>query len=181
MPGRAAFRAATAVMLGFAALVARADDPCAGFAWDLTQERALFAGDPQPSAAGKDVATAPELTATHLYQLDLAPQAAVTLAVAPGKTRMTDGAYAGLARLTVNTPGVYRISVDEPFWLDVVAGRESLASQDFQGRPGCNAPHKIVEFALPAGVPLVLQLSGAASPTVRVTVTRAPVAAGRAN
>jgi hypothetical protein len=174
MSRSAAGRAATAVLLGLTALVARADDPCAGFAWDVTQERTLFGTDPQPLAASKDPATAPVLVATRLYQLSLGAQTTVTFATAPARARAIDGAYAGLARFTAETAGVYRISLDQPFWLDVVAGGESIGSRDFQGRPGCNAPHKIVEFALPAAVPLVLQFSGAASPALRVTITRAP-------
>jgi hypothetical protein len=40
--------------------------------------------------------------------------------------------------------------------------------------PGCNAPHKIVEFVLPAASVLRLQSSGAIGPAVKVTVSRSP-------
>jgi hypothetical protein len=69
---------------------------------------------------------------------------------------------------------VYRFALDQPAWVDVVAGAVVLRSRDFQGRQGCNAPHKVVEFALPAG-PLLLEFSASITPSLKVTVSRAPV------
>ena len=162
------------VLLSVIGTAVRADDPCATFAWDVSHERALYATEAKALSAGKVVASAPSLAPDHLYQLQLSSQPEVTFASPPGKKMLTDGAYAGLASLTVDTAGVYRIALDQPFWLDVAANGTLIRSKDFQGRPGCNAPHKIVEFVLPAGVPLTLQFSGATSQTLKVTVTRSP-------
>jgi hypothetical protein len=126
-------------------------------------------------SAGKAVTSSPTLLPDRLYQLQLSAQPDVIFAAAPGKKTLADGAYAGLASLTVETAGVYRFSLDQPFWLDVAANGALIRSKKFQGRPGCNAPHKIVEFILPAETPLTLQFSGAASPTVKVSVTRSTV------
>jgi len=60
------------------------------------------------------------------------------------------------------------------FWVDVLAEGSPIRSQDFQGRRGCDAPHKVVEFVLPAATRLTLQFSGDASSTVRVAISRAP-------
>jgi hypothetical protein len=162
--------------LALAATGARADDPCATFAWDVAHERALFATEPTSLAAGTAVASAPSLAPDRLYELRLSLQPEVAFAVAPGRAKQTDGGRAGLAQLTVAVAGLYRISIDRPFWLDVVAGGALVGSKDFQGRPGCSAPHKIVEFTLAAGMPLTLQFSGAASPTLKVAITRSPPA-----
>ncbi|HUO79096.1 MAG TPA: hypothetical protein VMU00_03035 [Steroidobacteraceae bacterium] len=155
-------------------MASRADDPCAAFAWDVRHERALFAAAARPLAAGTTVAASPPLAPDHIYRLQLSALADVAFAVPPARTPGADRAYAGLARLTVGVAGVYRISLDQAAWLDVVADGAAIRSQGFEGRPGCNAPHKIVEFLLPAGVPLTLQLSGAAGPGVTVAVTRSP-------
>ena len=78
-------------------------------------------------------------------------------------------AFAGLVRLTVETAGVYRISLDQPLWVDVIANGTVVPAKDFQGRSGCNAPHKIVEFQLPAASPITLQFSGSNVPVVKAT------------
>ena len=70
--------------------------------------------------------------------------------------------------------GLYRIALDQPIWVDVVAEGTPVRSRDFQGRSGCSAPHKIVEFVLPAKVALTIQLSSGSGPTVRVAVLAAP-------
>jgi hypothetical protein len=149
------------------------EDPCAKFSWNIERERALFATAPEAVAAGRDAATTPLLAPERLYQLQLAPQDRVALALPPGKQTKADGAYAGMARLRLQQPGTYRVSVDQSLWIDVVADGKMLDSADFQGRSGCMTPHKIVQYSLPAGRDLVLQLSGAASPGARLTITQA--------
>jgi hypothetical protein len=148
-------------------------DPCGEFSWDVTHERALFSEAPQRLSAGLSPSDSPPLAPGQLYELALAPQSQVHFAAAPGKSRSTEG-YAGLAALRVPSAGVYRIALDQPIWVDVVAEGTQVRSRDFQGRGGCSAPHKIVEFVLPAEVALTVQLSSGSSPTVRVAVLAAP-------
>lgn len=149
------------------------EDPCARFSWNIEHERALFASAPEAVAAGRDAATTPLLAPDRLYQLQLAPQDHVALALLPGKQTKPDGAYAGMARLRLQQPGTYRVSVDQALWIDVVADGRMIDSADFQGQHGCLAPHKIVQYSLPAGRELLLQLSGAVGPGVRLTITPA--------
>ena len=131
-----------------------ADDPCAAFSWDVRHERELFARQPVDLASGKAVADAPALTPDRLYELELRAQPEVSFAAPPSRSWPEQASYAGLARLTLDTPGIYRLSLDQPAWVDVVAGGAVLQGRDAQGRVGCSAPYKIVEFALPAGKPL---------------------------
>ncbi len=163
----------TLVMAGVAPL-ARADDACAGFTWEVGHERKLFAGEGQSLAAGSTLAASPSLSTDRLYQLELPRQSEVKFVASPGRHRPPDGLYAGLARLTVDTGGAYRISLDQSLWVDVIANGLAIQAKAFQGRPGCSAPHKIVEFVLPAGTSLTLQISGGSVPTARIAVTRPP-------
>jgi hypothetical protein len=164
--------------LAVAARSAIADqDPCAGFSWNVARERALFATAPQSLAAGRELKSTALLAPDRLYELQLGGQDQVTMQLAPGKKSVGDAGYdglaryAGLARVQLQQPGVYRISMDQPAWIDVVADGKMIDSSGFQGRPGCVAPHKIVQFALPAGPELVLQFSAAAAARLRVTIT----------
>src|ERR1700733_5192976 len=166
------------LLLGLAAGSSAAqEDPCAKFSWNIERERALFASAPEAVTAGRDAATTPLLAPARLYQVQLAPQDHVALALPPGKPPKADGTYAGMARLPLQQPGTYRISVDQSLWIDVVADGKMLDSADFQGRSGCMTPHKIVQYALPAARDLVLQLSGAANAGARVTITQADAGA----
>lgn len=148
-------------------------DPCAAFSWDVSRERALFGEVPQKVAAGATPADAPAISPDRLYELALVPLAQVRFAAAPGKSPSTE-AHAGLATLSLPSAGVYRIALDQSSWVDVIARGTAIASRDFQGRPGCHAPHKIVEFELPAATPLTLQFSAGDAATLRVAVLRAP-------
>jgi hypothetical protein len=149
-------------------------DPCTGFKWDVSKEHALFDGSAVSLPAGKDAVSAPAIALDRLYELKLTPQDQITFALPPGKKMLTDGAYAGLAAFRVDAPGAYRVSVDVPFWIDVVADGKLVATKNFQGQQGCDAPHKIVEYELAASQPFVLQVSGSTKAAVRLTVTRSP-------
>lgn len=174
-----AHRAAAAGLCALALLPASAtragaEDPCAGFSWDVQRERALFAGQAQDLAAGRTLGAAPALAIGRLYELELSAQPEVGFVAPPGKVWRTEATYAGLTTLSVATAGVYRIALDQAAWVDVLVHGVALKARDFQGRPGCSAPHKIVEFVLPAATALILQFSGAVTSSMEVTVSRAP-------
>jgi hypothetical protein len=156
------------------ALPAPAADACLDFKWDVSAERALFAGSPMALTAGTDPKAAPVVVPNRLYALRLAAQDHVTFAVPPAKKPASSTAYAGLATLNIPVPGSYRIAVDLPFWIDVASNGTLIAAEDYQGQHACSAPHKIVVFALAGTHPFVLQLSSAMNEVVLVTVTAAP-------
>lgn len=151
-----------------------AEDPCTAFSWDVRHERELFSQQPVDIASGKAPADAPVLTPDRLYELELRAQPEVSFAAPPSRTWQKEATYAGLARLTVDTAGVYRIALDQPAWVDVVTAGAELPSRDAQGRVGCSTPYKIVEFALPASKPLVLEFSASVTPSIRISVSRSP-------
>jgi hypothetical protein len=155
-------------------ITAQAQDACTDFKWDVSKERALFAGPPTLMIAGTDAKSAPILLPNRLYQLTLAPQSGVNFSVRQGK-KTADDAHAGLAILRINAPGNYRVAVDLPVWIDVVSSDSVLQPTDFQGQHGCAAPRKIVEFDLKSSKPFLLQFSGAVIDQLLVTVTPAPV------
>lgn len=150
-------------------------DPCASYSWDVSQERALFAAQAVTLQTGNDAKLAPTLMANRLYALKLAPQPSVSFMVPPSKKVPIAGGFAGVFVLQVSASGVYRISGDSAFWVDVIAAGKLLETKDYQRQKGCNSPHKILEFELPAGVPILLELSSASSADVRVSITAAPL------
>ena len=166
---------ALGLLLGFSGAAAHADDPCPGFKWNVTHERALYAGQAQALTAAQDARSAPQLAAERLYAISLLPQATLALRVPAGPKSSFEGAFAGFARLNIATAGPYRVSLDQPGWIDVVSEQGVIASSDFSGQHGCSAPHKVVQFELPAGG-VLLQLTGITGAHVELTLTRAPAA-----
>lgn len=146
---------------------------CTGFRWDASHEVALFAGEPTKISAGASAFAAPEMHTERLYEVELSAQSRVRFAVPPGKLMLTDGDDAGVLKLDIPAAGLYRVALNEPFWIDLVAGGRLVSATDFSGSPDCAGPHKIVEFTLPRGH-LLLQLSGYVAGSVRLTVTRVP-------
>ncbi len=151
-----------------------AGDPCLDFKWNLTAERALFAGEAKALAVGASSAAAPLIEIGQLYQLALAEQQQVVFAAAPGKKMLADGASAGLVRFKLSAAGAYRVSLSRGIWIDVIASGQAIPSTDFGGAPGCETPRKLVLYSLPANTELLLQLSGAADADVRVAITAVP-------
>lgn len=163
-----------ALVIALAAAPAFGDGRCTGFKWDISKELALWSEPSVMLTAGDTIAAAPAIAVGRLYEVHLMPQAAVTFAVAPGRSPPTDGTYAGLALLKLDAPGNHRIAVDVPLWIDVVAHGQLATVTDFQGQQNCDGPHKIVEFELNGAQPFVLQLSGSPKATVRVSATLTP-------
>ncbi len=148
-----------------------AEDPCTAFKWNVTHERALFAGSAESIAAARDKGSAaPRLLPDHLYGLSLLPQEQITLSVPLGKKARFDGAFGGFAHLHVPMAGAYRVALDQSGWIDVVGEHGEIPSSDFAGGSACHAPRKLVQFELPAGE-VLLQLSGVPIATVKLTVT----------
>lgn len=150
------------------------EDPCATFTWNIGQERALFSGSSESVQAGVNSASAPLLRADRLYVLNLVPQGQVRYPVVLAKKSLPDKGFGGVAHLRVPQAGLYRLSLDEPFWVDIASGGHLLPVADHQGRRGCKAPHKILQFSLPAATELTLELVGTYGSQARLTITRAP-------
>ena len=153
--------------------LAEETDGWSHFTWDVSHELAVMKQTPKPAAAAtKPGSAAPLLQIDTLYELKLAPQAAVTYSAKPAKPTLNDSAQGGVIRFHIEQAGVYRISLTSGHWIDVVDGDQFVKSKDFQGSRGCARPHKIVEFDLPAHKDLVLQLSGSADASVTLAITR---------
>jgi hypothetical protein len=150
-----------------------AADPCARYKWDVTRERALFAAPATPITAAKDGRSPPRLATDRAYRVELAPAAQVVFPTAPGKAPLPEGTYSGFLALKLPVTGNYRVAADLPMWMDVVADSRLVPASDYEGQHDCDAPRKIVQFALKANKPLILQLSGASEAAVKIAIVRA--------
>lgn len=162
--------------LGLCAAIVQAEpaaaDPCDAFPWDVSRIVSAYADSPETvrAATGGQAAT-PRLELERAYKVDLAPQADVSFPAAPGRPPLDDGPQAGFVEFSVPDPGRYLVAITTRHWIDVVDDGNVIDSENFSGAPGCERPHKIVEFQLPADRPLVLQLSRGAERSVTLVIT----------
>jgi hypothetical protein len=161
-----------AALMTISAHAASDADPCAGYKWDVSKERSLFASTAQPLLAGANAATPATLEPNRLYALQLKRAGDVTFPAAPGKGSPNEGTYAGVLMLEA-PPGKYRISIDQAVWVDILSGGKLLVPADYEGVHGCSAPRKIVVFVLERHDRWIVQLSASDQAMVRLSVTRA--------
>jgi hypothetical protein len=159
---------ATACLLG--SLVSHAED-CA-FKWDIHREHALFAGAAKPATASTSADAPTSMALGALYQIKLSPAESVSYVLPPGKKLLTDGTFAGLIAFHVPASGAYRVALDGPFWIDVVANHQLVGTKDFGGPQNCpGGPRKLVEFDLKTDTNYLLQISAASMEQVKVSIT----------
>lgn len=163
------------ISLGAGSAVADEGEGCAHFSWDVSHELSVMKQSPQRlTAAVTSADNTAQLQTERLYELRLAPQSTVAYLLVPGKPAPDESTQGGLVHFQVAASGIYRVSLSSSHWIDVVADGRFIKSRDFQGAHGCERPHKIVEFELPADKPLTLQVSGAVAPSVFLAITAVP-------
>lgn len=150
---------------------------CDAYDPDIALELKLLPSPESKIAAAPTDAQA-RLEAGKAYIVTLAAQTGVQLAIPPRRHVLEEGAFAGLVGFEVPEDGTWRVSLSKESWAEVVGpDGAAVRSSRFQGREGCPAMRKMVEFPLRAGVAYTLQLSGGTDPEIGVLVT-GPLAAG---
>ena len=131
---------------------------------------------PKPLAAAKTIeaASGTLLKIGEAADLALSPTPEVSYGLRPERPGGSVS-HGGMATIAVETEGTYRVAIDSPAWLDVVADGKSLESVGHGHGPDCSGIRKMVDFKLTPGRYL-LQIVGNGSPKLRVLVTSVPAA-----
>ena len=174
---RLRFTGAGVALLGsWIAASAMAHDPpkdgCGAFSHDVAQELATMRLPALPENALAHPPF-PQLLVGKHYALSLVTQAQMKFRVKPGSEARAETLRGGAFEFTVPVAGRYRVSLTSRHWVDIIDGETVIGSLDHYG-PGCELVHKIVEFELPAGRPLTLQLSGQDDAIVGLAITPVP-------
>ena len=139
---------------------------CGGFKWPLDAERAALARTDKPALANGGA-----LAFNIATTLELQPLAGAGLPKAPERAAKSPQAFAGHFILAApQKPGVYRITISSPAWIDLIDGEDYLHPKAFTGATGCEGARKSVKFDLPSR-PLALQFSGVERDRVSVIVS----------
>lgn len=141
------------------------EDACAAFAWPLKREQAVLA--PLSLAT---VGTGGRLRQGEAVVVKLKPMAEVAFALAPERKPKIPDAFGAVVGMDAPPKaGLYQITLSQETWLDVVQGDARLKSTAFSGKQGCASMRKSVRFDLSAA-PVIVQISGAATDSVRMTI-----------
>jgi hypothetical protein len=161
------------LLLWAAAPIAAHDEgDCSAFSWNVSRELEAMRAQARPVSPAVNPQTNPvQLQEGTHFSATLLPQDSITFAAPPGKKARAEKPTAGLLFFRSTHGGAYRISLTSHHWVDVVDGARAIDSRAHQGRSTCKLVHKIVEFELPAGRLLTIQLSGDDADTVGIVVT----------
>lgn len=153
----------------FGARAEEAPSPCANHKWSIDREALLLAYPKEEAGAGAGGA---EWSAAEdgAFLLALRPLADVIFEKSPERPPANRVSYGSIVRLTGLDSALFEISLSDAAWIDVLQNGAFVKAEDFSGAEGC-AVRKSVRFRLEAGQ-AVLQLSGAAAPSIGVAVMR---------
>lgn len=125
--------------------------------------------DPSPLSSAKEPTASAPLHVGHSALLSLHPAGEVRFPVTPGKT----GGNGGLAEVTIEEAGNYRVALSTPAWVDLVADGKALTSTAHGHGPKCTSIRKVVDFALTPGRHTVM-ISANPGPQTQVLVAKLP-------
>ena len=151
--------------IGFAALAlagaARAEEPsgCAAFKWDIAQDQAALAA-PGPAAISDGGA----LRAGAATKISLAPTEKIHFPLAPERAPRPE-AFGAVVEWPAPAPGLYRISLSDAAWIDVIEDGAVAKPLAFSGAKDCPHIRKSLKFKL-TGQKAFIQISNAAAPDI---------------
>lgn len=168
MPFRTKLALAAAFTLALLGGGAQAQDKnaCDQFKWSVARERAWFAGEVKPAAAGATIVVG------QAYEVALEPVDSVAFRLPPERAPKPGGFGATLGVANIDRPGLYQITLSDEAWLDVVQGEARLKSVGFTGQKDCPGLRKSVRFDLAAG-PLSVQISDVARDAIGLAIAPA--------
>ncbi|QIG47104.1 hypothetical protein G5V57_04720 [Nordella sp. HKS 07] len=143
---------------------------CGKFKWPLSVEKSWFdaVSDLKAYASGAAVSQLSEGALT----LALRPMAEITFALPPEGKPKPDKTLGALLNFTkVTKPGRYQVTLSDEAWIDIVQAGAYRPSGEFSGVRDCPDLRKSVRFEF-TDAPLILQLSGASAPTIKVAIRK---------
>ena len=140
-------------------------------------EPKLPAGELAPWASPVSLATASDAAGLgnarvqvgKAADLSLHPIGSVRLPVPAGR----EGGNGGLATVTIERAGTYRVALGSPGWVDLIAAGKAIKSTAHGHGPECTGIRKIVDFALEPGT-YTIAISGAPATRTQLLVALRP-------
>jgi hypothetical protein len=140
---------------------------CDKFAWPLEKEQRLL-GEARQAPLG----AALDRAAGSAAKIELQPFEAAKLPYAVERKPRNSPSWAGFMQFGEAAAGLYKISLSEGAWIDVVQDAHKLEPVAFTGATDCPHIRKSVKFELGPSS-FTLQVSDAASASIAIVITPA--------
>ncbi len=151
--------------LGAAPACAAEPSGCDKFAWALTAEQRLLA-EPQAAPQGEI-----DRDSGKAFTIKLAPLADAALPMQPERKPQKMPALAGFLQFGKAAGShLYKVSLSEGAWIDLVQDGHYLKPTAFTGATDCPNVRKSVKFEIGPD-PFTLQVSGAPSSGIAIVIT----------
>lgn len=163
---------ALAMLVASVAASAAQDTGCAALLWPVAKEKAAFARADLPEVAA---GTALGPWTEQAFVMKLVPQKAADLPTPPSGAphAKADETFAGTVAFDAPTEaGAYHVTLAAPAWIDIVQDGKQLPAAAHTGAHDCPHVRKSVRFEL-TKAPLVLQISGAPTDTIKIALVPA--------
>jgi hypothetical protein len=145
---------------------------CETFAWPVDAERQAFSSpDIDKVRSGAALGSWSE----RAFDLTLQPVKDVAFAIPPGGKPKGEPKEAFGGLVTFGAPaeaGLYQVTLSGEGWIDVIQDGKELPAAAHTGAKECPGLRKSVRFEIGAA-PVVLQLSGSGTETIKVSLRRA--------
>lgn len=148
---------------------------CDAFAWPVSNEQAWFADkNLRHSASGVRLSRI-----DRAVELKLAPMKSIQFFLPPEHVPPPDSYGGEVTFFGVPHPGIYQVTVSRDVWIDVFENGTRLPAVGSSEARGCDGVRKSMRFALAPGDLVLVQISGASQPSIKVAFEEAPDLAGR--
>ncbi len=148
---------------------------CDAFAWPVSNERAWFADKKlRHSASGVRLARI-----DRAVELQLIPTRSIQFFLPPEQVPPPDSYSGEVTFFGVPHPGIYQVTVSRDAWIDAFENGTRLRLVGATEAKDCDGVRKSTRFALAPGDLVLVQLSGASQPSIKVAFEEAPDLAGR--
>lgn len=144
-------------------------DGCDAFAWPVAEERAWF--------ADQNLRRRP--TGARLSQIDraveltLEPTPSIHFFLPPGTAPRQDSYSGAVAFFGVPHPGLYQVTISRDAMIDVFENGMRLTPIASTEAKDCRGVRKSMRFALASGDLVLVQVSGALTPSIKVAFEEA--------
>jgi len=148
---------------------------CDAFAWPVSNERAWFADKKlRHSASGVRLTRI-----DRAVELQLIPTRSIQFFLPPEQVPPPDSYSGEVTFFGVPHPGIYQVTVSRDAWIDVFENGTRLSFVGAAEAKDCGGVRKSTRFELAPGDLVLVQISGASQPSIKVAFEEAPDLAGR--